>query len=74
MNYRRKLSYKGPYHVCVCFNGVLNNTCVVSHRASVPAAVQLDQGMTAVVARESTICKSGTLLSLNRPHQIHKYK
>lgn len=49
--------FKGPYHICVRFYGVLHDTCVLSQRASVPAAVQPDQGAAAVVACESTICK-----------------
>lgn len=53
----REAKYKGPYHICVCFYGVLHNTGLVRDGASVPAAVQLDQGTAAVVARESAVCK-----------------
>lgn len=57
------IKYKrSSYHICVCFYGVLNDTHLVSHRASVPAAVEPDQGTTAVVACKSAIDTPQALL------------
>lgn len=71
MNYWRKLSqwycsHTGPYHICVCFYGVLHNICLVWYKASVPAAVQLDQSTTAVVTSESTVCEGRKSLNLEK--------
>lgn len=50
------------YHICVCFDWVFDDTCIFRQRALVPDAVQLNQGLAAVVASEFTVDAAQTLL------------
>ena len=50
----------GPHHICVVFfYGVLQQCGRAPRAPLVPAAVQLDVGAAASVAREPTVCGGG---------------